>query len=448
MDADRILEHLRPMVLLVDGFGRMLDARGGAGGLFGFRPEEMVGRNVLEFVAPAERTSIGTYFVECVGEQLRTVPMPMPFRTVVIDAAGHGHDVDVIPAGCVGEDGEITGWVVTLVPLALQSSPSRSLNAELSGRPRSEVRQRLTEELDYPPDLGTLLWFYVDLSCSQRAEVTGPRQDPGAGPLLQQALDDGWTPWDVPDGVGVRRPLGRVFVGARVPPVDLPQPVREALAAIDGNRLSWIPVDLDGDTVGGYLELGNLPAIDDDAVKTNTIARVSGLLDVTRMLASRWRDQDRLLLAATRDSLTGLKNRDSFHDALAESEGLVSVLYIDVDRFKEVNDRWGHAVGDQVLTEVAHRIERACRPADTVARFGGDEFVVLLRDVDRRTARRIGERIVAAAGAPLGLAAGGPDHVTLSIGLASVSRDADPLELADRAMMAAKRLGRDRLVTA
>jgi diguanylate cyclase (GGDEF)-like protein/PAS domain S-box-containing protein len=447
MEADRILMHLRPLILVVDGLGRMLDVRGGAGDLFGYRPSEMVGRNVLEFVAPSERASVATYFVEASGDRLRTVPMPMPFRTVVLDSDGVEHDVDVVPAGCADDDGEITGWVVTLMPLALQSSPSRSLNAELSGRPRSEVRQRLTEELDFPSDVGTMFWFHVDVSCPSRVEVTGPRHDPGIGPLLQRAVDDGWAPWNLPADLTRQRPLGRVLVGTGMPAVDLPPRVHDALALIDGNLLSWIPVDLDGATVGGYLELGKLPAIDEDAVKTNTLARVTSLIEVTRMLASRWRDQDRLLLAATRDSLTGLANRDSFHDALAEADHPVAVLYIDVDRFKEVNDRWGHAVGDRVLAQLAERIERSCRPRDVVARFGGDEFVVLLRDVDQAGAERIGERIVAAAGAPLELP-DGPERVTLSIGLAPVCSDTDPVDVADRAMMSAKRLGRDRLVTA
>ena len=448
MEADEILQHLRPLIVVVNGFGELLDVRGGAGGLLGYRREDMVGRNVLEFVAPCQRSSVATYFVGAAGEPLRTVRTPMPFRTVLVDAWGHEHDVDVLATGRVEDGGgEITGWVVTLVPLALQSSPSRSLNAELSGRPRQEVRQRLTEELDYPTPAGTMLWFHVDLMASGGPEVTAPRHDPGVGPLLQRALDRGWAPWDLPEDVGAPRPLGRVLFGTTVSGDHLPDAVRRALAVIDATRLSWIPVDLDGGTVGGYLEVARLPASDADAVKTNAIARVSGLIDVTRMLAGRWRDQDRLLAAATRDSLTGLVNRDSFHDALAEADDSIAVLYIDVDRFKAVNDRWGHAVGDRVLAQLAERIERSCRPDDVVARFGGDEFVVLLRDVDETTALRIGERIVAAAGEPLGLPLG-PDRVTLSVGLAPVVPERDLVDLADRAMMSAKRLGRDRVVIA
>ena len=123
------------------------------------------------------------------------------------------------------------------------------------------------------------------------------------------------------------------------------------------------------------------------------------------------------------------------------------MLYVDVDRFKDVNDRWGHAIGDRVLVEIARRIARSCHPDDLVARFGGDEFVVLLRGVDAATADVVGRRVLANAAAPLRMD-DGPDRVTLSVGVALAASGEDPVDAADRAMLTAKRLGRDRIVTA
>ncbi len=94
---------------------------------------------------------------------------------------------------------------------------------------------------------------------------------------------------------------------------------------------------------------------------------------------------------ATHDSLTGLANRRLFYDRLQQAirhahryGGKVGILYVDLDRFKEINDRHGHHVGDAVLTEVAKRLSSSIRDSDTVARLGGDEFVVLLDGVQGR----------------------------------------------------------------
>ena len=95
---------------------------------------------------------------------------------------------------------------------------------------------------------------------------------------------------------------------------------------------------------------------------------------------------------ATHDSLTGLSNRRLFYDRLQQAirhahryGGKVGILYVDLDRFKEINDRLGHHVGDAVLTEVAKRLTASIRDSDSVARLGGDEFVVLLEGVQGRT---------------------------------------------------------------
>ena len=98
----------------------------------------------------------------------------------------------------------------------------------------------------------------------------------------------------------------------------------------------------------------------------------------------------------------------------------MAVLYVDLDRFKAVNDQFGHAVGDAVLIEVADRIRSASRAGDEVARLGGDEFAVLMRNVDDATALGIGARIQERIAEVLPPGPG-PRHVTATLGLASTA---------------------------
>ena len=163
--------------------------------------------------------------------------------------------------------------------------------------------------------------------------------------------------------------------------------------------------------------------------------------------------QDALAHRATHDGLTGTVNRvlliDRIGHALARTRRgeELAVLYLDLDRFKSINDTLGHQVGDQLLIEVARRINAALRPSDTLGRFGGDEFVVLCEDVGPEAVLKVADRIVDAVGAPVHVGSA-VLHVTVSIGIA-VSRG-EPTEVdalirsADEAMYAAKRLGGNR----
>ncbi|MCR6656507.1 MAG: GGDEF domain-containing protein [Opitutus sp.] len=148
---------------------------------------------------------------------------------------------------------------------------------------------------------------------------------------------------------------------------------------------------------------------------------------------------------ATRDALTGLANRRGFNEALDAgfaSGAPMSLLYLDLDRFKQVNDRYGHAIGDELLNCVAQRLAHIAGPDDCVARLGGDEFVLLRRSAASRTeltelASRIHQRITF----PYGLGDVEAD-VGLSIGVATRSehmRDArDLVASADAALYRAK----------
>jgi diguanylate cyclase (GGDEF)-like protein len=163
-------------------------------------------------------------------------------------------------------------------------------------------------------------------------------------------------------------------------------------------------------------------------------------------------------LAAT-DGLTGLFNRRYFDSALSReiarcdrSSTTLALLVADIDHFKGFNDTYGHAMGDLVLKKVAGVLSAALRKADVLARFGGEEFVVILPNVTAKGALESAERLrESVAAAPIH--PGGPRKcVTVSIGVAMFPRDArgatSLLEAADRALYEAKRLGRNRVEVA
>jgi diguanylate cyclase (GGDEF)-like protein len=160
------------------------------------------------------------------------------------------------------------------------------------------------------------------------------------------------------------------------------------------------------------------------------------------------------------DPLTGLANRRQMQPhldrlwarhACGQAEG--AVLLIDVDHFKRYNDHYGHLLGDDCLRAVAVTLKKALRPQDTIARFGGEEFVVLLTDIDPASARQIAARLLQSV-RDLGIAHLGREDgtavLTVSLGMAhsAVGEPADSaalLDQADRALYTAKRNGRDRL---
>jgi diguanylate cyclase (GGDEF)-like protein len=160
---------------------------------------------------------------------------------------------------------------------------------------------------------------------------------------------------------------------------------------------------------------------------------------------------------ASTDALTGLPNRryfDEFCGLLARrrrSGDAVGVLMIDIDKFKVLNDTYGHATGDEVLRSVGGAIVAAVREDDVPARYGGEEFVVLLRNPSPDIALEVGERVRASV-AGLDLGRLGVAGVSVSVGVA-VARQADQpiaelIAEADRALYRAKRAGRDRVVAA
>ncbi|MGA8004537.1 MAG: diguanylate cyclase [Burkholderiales bacterium] len=184
--------------------------------------------------------------------------------------------------------------------------------------------------------------------------------------------------------------------------------------------------------------------------------RVLGCFAVTIDVTEHKRAEERIRRVAHHDSLTGLPNRLLFNDRLAQSIRLArrdnrkfALLFLDLDKFKQVNDEFGHDAGDELLQQVAAMIRRELRDSDTVARVGGDEFTVILPDVARpEDAEIVARKIVAALSAPIRLERKGRSvEIGSSIGVAlypSDAADADALvSAADAAMYEAKQAGRD-----
>ncbi|HEY4542411.1 MAG TPA: EAL domain-containing protein, partial [Noviherbaspirillum sp.] len=178
-------------------------------------------------------------------------------------------------------------------------------------------------------------------------------------------------------------------------------------------------------------------------------------LHVMRDITERKRSAEQLAYLAHYDALTGLPNRALFQQKLehainvAERPGrTLELLFLDIDRFKQINDTLGHDAGDAVLKETAHRLRACLRESDTVARLAGDEFVVLVENVkEAQRGATIAEKILAAFSPPFSVA-GTTIHVGTSIGIAASPHDAhEPtllLKHADSAMYRAKQQGRNR----
>ncbi len=237
---------------------------------------------------------------------------------------------------------------------------------------------------------------------------------------------------------------------------------RRSLGAL-GGMIETVSLDA---LVKAYLAWRDtmLAIVEEEAARLNTppelVAEVRAVIvrnndgSVVRMARSFEQERERLqrLLAerALHDDLTGLPNRVLLFDRVEHALRLstrtdhqLAILFIDLDGFKAVNDRFGHHAGDQLLVAVAGRICEAVREGDTVARLGGDEFIVLCEELVDTHPARIAERVIATLNRPFALC-GGFISISASVGIASAGGSDGASELlmrADIAMYAAKQQG-------
>lgn len=246
--------------------------------------------------------------------------------------------------------------------------------------------------------------------------------------------------------------------------VDANRAARTLLEQVDAQRLAGsageLRLDAGPDRRPVVLDVRADPLHDTRGAVLGTVVVAR---DITELAVLR----DRLAEAAVRDGLTGLHNRRHLDAAIAEElaravrEGTpLSVVMVDVDHFKSVNDRYGHAVGDELLVAVGWALARSLRPEDVLARFGGEEFVLLLPGAGLEAALERADRLRIACATATVPGPSGPVQRTVSVGVAALRTVAarcggtervtpeDLLQAADEALYRAKESGRDRVVAA
>ena len=220
---------------------------------------------------------------------------------------------------------------------------------------------------------------------------------------------------------------------------------RELLESGEGNKTTLVNTARNGRTI--HCEWYNTPLVD-------AAGQVTGFASLVQDITERLNTERTIHYMAHHDALTGLPNRRLMQDRLNQAimaarrkQRHVAVLFIDLDRFKVVNDTLGHDTGDFILKDVARRLVACVREVDTVSREGGDEFVVILPDLERpEHARLVADKVLDELARPVEI--GGHEiHVTPSIGISHYPNDATDvhqlLKHADNAMYQAKDAGRN-----
>ncbi len=449
-----LLAHVTDLVAVIDAQGDIRQVSGSVQRQLGHRPDQLIGGPVSRlFVADLEQVSPEVLDRVFLGRGSHG-PLPM----VALDADGRPRPVEVMIENRLewGTDGgEATSGVVVVTASDLMAkqmvdaalAEQRSiLEAIARGDAVTDTVAELVDRLcRWIPDAGAAILLTDAEGGWWRAAHHGL---PGPLAALLERCDAG-------------APLARALerVPDRTTVVTLGEPSWFAIRAAcrsSGVESLWVR-PFRG--VGAESAAGAVVVVRNDrrapsAVEADLVEQSAHLGAIA---VERQRAVTALEHAAVHDELTGLPNRALVVDRLEQELGRaarsgagVGVLFLDLDRFKHLNDTYGHAIGDAVLCAVADRLHGILRAGDTVGRLGGDEFAMVCTEVDGPAAvMAVAQRVADALRAPV-LAGGAELRVRVSIGVALADDDAnraeDLLRNADHAVHRAKERGRDAIV--
>lgn len=411
-----IVRDATEVIVTIGEGGAITSANPAIGRELGQDPVGVVGRNVAEFVHPDD---LERALLHLSGFEQHGAPAGYTsFRLGHTD--GTWRLFDVVAASV--SDGARDHLAVYARPAGHQHATDQVLARLLTGSSRAAVLEPVLDVFDWAENDAQVAIAWFDASTGHHAVSTGlPHELTGAG-------DEPGTPW------AEARSTGRAVLDLDGSGLD---PERRASAEAAGRGGVWVvPVPDAGGDVPAVITIWQRAG----GPRPDGHSYGMGIARTYVELILRWSNQvERLEQAAHRDSLTGLANRKAFFDAIGTASGPGALIYADLDRFKAVNDRWGHAAGDEVLRQVAARLRAAVSPADVVARVGGDEFVVLVPGASLGEAEELAARLRAAVAQPIEVG-----DATVRVGITlGVAHAADvvsetTLAHADRTMLDAK----------